>query len=98
MRPNPRSFTLTLCGNGGGGRAKVDHVSLPWQATDRRFNEGKGGFCGSVLASLEELHTGGYIQDDALLVKVAFESPQDVTVLPGSDALWVIRNVAAHLA
>jgi hypothetical protein len=96
--PLSRSFTLSLLGNGGGGLDKAVQADMPANASDRCFNKGKTGFRGPVLASLGELQTGGYIQDDALVVKVAFETPLDVIVLPGSEALWVVRNVAAHLA
>jgi hypothetical protein len=96
--PLSRSFSLSLLGNGGGGLDKTLQVSMPHNSGDRHFNKGKTGFVGNVLSSLAELQTGGYIQDDALVVKVAFETPIDVIVLPGSEALWVVRNVAAHLA
>jgi hypothetical protein len=56
------------------------------------------GFCGGEICSKAELEAGGYIQDDSLLVRVAFANPQQVTVLTGSEALLVVHNVAAHLA
>jgi hypothetical protein len=86
---------LSLLGNGGGGLGKTSQVSLPANADDRHFNQGKTGFAGPILASLAELEAGGYIQNDSLLVKVVFE---EVIVLTGSEALWEIRDVAAHKA
>ena len=96
--PLSRSFSMFLLGDGAGGQDKTVQVSMPLNAGDFHFNKGTDGFVGDVLASLEELQTGGYTQDDALVVKVAFETPLDITVLPGSEAMWVVRNVAAHLA
>ena len=90
--PFSRSFSLSLLGNGGGGLDKTRQVSMPANSNDHRFNKGKTGFGGSILALPGELQSGGYIQNDSLLVKVVFE---EFTVLTGSEALWEIRGVAA---
>jgi hypothetical protein len=90
--PFSRSFTLNLLGNGGGGLDKTTQLSMPRNANDWRFNQGKTGFGGSILALPGELQSGGYIQNDSLLVKVVFE---EVTVLTSSEALWEVRGVTA---
>jgi hypothetical protein len=97
--PFNRTFTMSLLSRSGGHDRSNGPFQMPELASSYQFNRDTVGYVGDTESvSLSELQEGGYIKNDSLLVKVAFEAPAEATVLTGSEAIWTIPGVAAHMA